>query len=148
MPFKDKEERRKYQQGWYQRKHAGLPTKTRTKLEVLEQVEREKISKKKWKEKRNNLRRQQIIEKFGERCPICNDTYRLQIHRKDGTPHERWMNMNNTEFWLLISSNDFVQLCFNCHKAIHWCMYYLGMKWEDIKKLIIPHNDEKNKYHS
>lgn len=149
MPFKDKNKLQEYQQKWYQRKKSGLPTKIRTKLTNDEQVEHEKQSRKKWKKNRTQIRQERITNKFGDKCAICNDNYRLQIHRKDGEKHTVWISMNNEEFELLIASDEYVQLCFNCHKSVHWCMYYLGMVWNDIKQRIITNISEiKNKYHA
>ena len=152
MPFKDLKQKQEYNHNWYQRKKLGLPTKTRTKLEIQVQLEHEKQSKKIYRQKQRKLRQEQLTKKFGERCPICGDTYCLQIHKKDGKPHRQWASLNNTEFWLLLSSDDFVQLCFNCHKAVHWCMYYLGMEWEDIQFKAIPiegvASGLKNRYHA
>jgi predicted HNH restriction endonuclease len=44
--------------------------------------------------------------------------------------------MSNIEFEALMNGDDFAQLCFNCHKAVHWCMEYLGFDWEKIKSLV------------
>jgi hypothetical protein len=135
LPFKDREHRKEYQRNWLRNKKLGLPTKTRTKLEVLEQVQHEKESKKKYRKNRIQIRQQQLIEKFDTSCYICNDTYRLQIHRKDGQKHISWQLMNNDDFSILLKSDDYVQVCWNCHKSIHWCMFYLGMIWHEIKSL-------------
>lgn len=152
MPFKDREQRRTYQREWLRRKKLGLPTKTRTKLEAEEIVKHYKESKMKYREKRKILRQEKLKEKFGELCLICGDIYRLQIHRKDGTSHKQIMNMGNKEFQCLLSSDDFTQLCFNCHKAVHWNMYYLNMSWDEIflYRLYRPHSNGpmKNKYHA
>lgn len=132
---------------WYLRKKLGLPTNTIIKLTNEELKQHSLTSKQTYRQKQKKYRKEQLVKKFGEVCSICGDNYYLQIHKKDGKPHRQWGNMNNTEFWLLISSDDFVQLCFNCHKSVHWCMYYLNMCWDEIKKKVIPTILLKNKYH-
>jgi len=94
------------------------------------------------REKRQTLLR----EKFGDKCSICGDTYYLQIHRKDGKKHKKVRDMSNAEFNALMNGDNFAQLCFNCHKAVHWCMEYLGLLWNDLETKI--HISGKNKYHS
>jgi len=147
--MRDQKRHKEYEHQWYLRKKAGLPTKTTIKLTDEEIKKHIFITKKKFREKRRIERTNKIRLKFGERCNICNDTYYLHIHKKDGTKHKTWTDMTNEEFdkFINLNSNDYVQLCYNCHKAVHWCMYYLSMCWEEIKNKAIPTILLKNKYH-
>lgn len=40
--------------------------------------------------------------------------------------------MGEKEHQIEMKSGEFVRLCFRCHKAVHWCMKYLGLSWEQI----------------
>ncbi len=151
MPYKGSNKQKDYQRKWYQRKKAGLPTRTTKLLTNEERLQRRRKSSNSSSKKIRKIRKIKIQHKFGKKCVICSDDYYLQLHRKDGTLHRSPTSMTNVQFEELINGDDYIQFCFNCHKAIHWLMKYLKMTWEEIEpKLWILEvaGVIKNKYHS
>jgi len=130
------QERREYNRKWMRNKRAGLPTRMTPKLELTDEDRRIRKNQrnKKATEKRQANRKARLIEKFGEeKCPICGELYRMQLHRKDGKPHRKWYFMTNIQFDEVIQSDDYIWVCYWCHKHIHWCMKHLSMVWDEIK---------------
>lgn len=136
MPYRDRQKLREYQRDWCKRKRAGLPTRTTKLLTEEEKKAHIKISAMKSRRRRRKCRRNQLIEKFGK-CLICTDDYWMQLHRKDGNQHKKWAEMTNAEFKTMLDGNDYVWLCYNCHKHVHWCMEHLGMTWQEIQKRLV-----------
>jgi hypothetical protein len=135
----DIEKKRDYDKNWQRRKRAGLPTRTKPIMTNTERIKRRKEVRQKANNKRFENRLKQIVEKFGKdltdktlRCEICYGKYYPSLHRKDGQPHRLWRDMTNEEFEEMINGNDYVIICYDCHKHIHWCMKYLLMTWEEI----------------
>lgn len=74
-------------------------------------------------------KRREALKLLGSVCFFCGrDTKRMTIHEKSGKGHK------GTAVYLVFKfPDDFVLLCYPCHKTVHWCMEYLNMTWEDIK---------------
>lgn len=131
--------RRTYQNEWMKRQRAGLPTRTRVFLSPEERKRRKNERNSRWGKERYIERKRRKDEKFGIFCGICgNDDNlgrkRLFLHKKDGLPHKCWSGMINEEFEELIESNDYIKLCYECHKLVHGCMKLLNMTWSDIEE--------------
>jgi hypothetical protein len=129
-------DRKKYNREWLYNKRHGLPTRTTPKLNLTD--EDRKIRKNQRNEKSNDKRqtnrKAKLIQKFGkDYCPIDGQSYRMQLHRKDGVPHKKWQIMTNAEFDEVIQSDEYILVCYWCHKHIHWCMRYMDMIWSEIK---------------
>lgn len=94
---------------------------------------------------RRALRYQKLRDYFGWKCVICGGNYYLTIHEKYGRPHKSLTDMTLTEVEDTIKNHgtDYVQVCWTCHKHIHWCMKYLGLKWTDIERssIIVRSNE-------
>jgi len=145
---KDKRDRRKYfseyHKKWYQLKKAGLPTRTTPKLELTNEERRlrKNLRNRKSQAKRINNRRLALSKKYGELCYICGENsvakhFRVQLHRKDGAPHKKWFHMTNAQFDEVINGDEYILICYWCHKHLHWCMKYLGLVWEEINSRLV-----------
>lgn len=134
MAYKDPKVQKEYQHNWYLRKKAG--TETKTKPILSQEVKNER--KRTLKNMQNRIIRQRkgkiIGDKIGNKCFFCGYVTRLQTHRKDGTEHTSLPNMSKKDMISELSknSNEYVRLCYKCHKSVHWCMIYLGLSWEQI----------------
>ena len=83
---------------------------------------------------------------FGCECMICKasqDERMLAVHRKDGSPHESEV-VWNPESLQNLQPEEWVLLCPRCHRAVHWSMTYLSMKWQDFSE--ISSNEELDSY--
>ncbi len=129
-------DRKAYNRRWVYNKRHGLPTRTTPKLDLTAEDRRIRKNNrnKEYTKRRKENRKRRLIEKFDVGfCPICEETYRMQLHRKDGKPHKTWVSITNAEFDKVIQSDDYIWICYWCHKHIHWCMKYLRMTWDEIK---------------
>lgn len=70
-------------------------------------------------------------------CLFCGYDKRLICHRKDGNSHEKLSSLGLRALKNELEIGEYVRVCFKCHKAIHWCMDNLGMRWEDIEKYMV-----------
>ena len=73
---------------------------------------------------------------FGERCHFCGSRYdekQLLLHRKDGRPHHGDLTIKE-KFFRTLDPKDWVFLCNHEHRAIHWALNTLGLKWDDLKR--------------
>lgn len=124
MPYKDIQAKRKYGREWQRRKRAGIQTRTKEKLSD-EELRQHKIDyKKKWLQRK----REEGNKVFGTICFLCGGNVNLCLHEKSGTPHQR----SCTERIALKNPDQWVKLCYPCHKAVHWCMEHFKMSWEEI----------------
>ena len=134
MPFKNEKVQKRYQHNWYLRKKAGLPTKTKPILTFEEKLQR----KKKLRREQDKLIRQRknklIEDKIGKDCFFCGYGKRLTTHRKDGKNHIKFSRLSKKELIheLEKHSDEYVRLCYKCHKSVHWSMKYLGLSWKQI----------------
>jgi len=83
-------------------------------------------------------RKKLMLEYFGEECYFCKFIANKKgvwtiLHRKDGKEHKKPCTWTIEDLKNLDVEN-YVRLCGRCHHGVHWCMEYLGMSWEDIKK--------------
>jgi hypothetical protein len=85
---------------------------------------------------RNASKRDMLISVFGTRCNLCTFENRITIHRKDGAPHKDFRDFSWEEINDLVTNhtNEYVSVCYRCHKHIHWCMKTLGMSWGEIRQ--------------
>jgi len=74
----------------------------------------------------------------GPSCCFCGYDVRLIVHRKDGTPHERFDTLSISRFTQELQTGQYARVCFKCHKAVHWAMKYLGMTWEEMTSRTNP----------
>lgn len=125
MPYKDKNNLRKYQQEWYERKKLGLTTKTKEKITKEQLRQNRTLSSKKWRENK----RKEADKVFGINCSLCNSNNNTCLHEKSGKPHNRNCTANKA----LKNPEKWARLCYPCHKAVHWNMKHFHMTWEDIK---------------
>jgi heterodisulfide reductase subunit C len=77
-----------------------------------------------------------IKEYLGDKCLFCKYMSRLTIHNKKGQPHQRVFEMRLEDMINALKSNEYVFVCFKCHKSVHWCMKHLHLTWTDIIKLL------------
>lgn len=139
MPYKNKEDHKKYQKGWYQRKKQGIETRLTTPLADKERERR----KKDWNKRAYHNRRKKIKklkEKYcGKKCTICPNTRvvgRISCHRIDGQDHKNIDDMPFKDMEKELKTRDYISLCTSCHKSVHWCMKFFGLNWEQIIRLI------------
>jgi hypothetical protein len=146
MTYKNIELKRRYQREWQQKKRKGLPTALGWKNRILippeEKKERTKIYNKKYRINKKLLVIEIINSALGNTCCICNkkDGMPMACHRKDGNKHERLTNIPIYRLKKELESDEYVRLCYACHKAIHWCMENLNMNWNDIISNLQKHS--------
>lgn len=135
MPFKDEDQLREYQRDWARRKRAGQVTRTKTPMTDEERKERKRQTSREFSMRKSQERKEAILEFIGRICFFCgvdNIERRLSSHRKDGTKHTDFYNMNKEMFNVQVRNNEYVRVCYKCHKHVHWCMDKLNMTWDDI----------------
>ncbi len=132
MPITDTQKRREYQREWARRKRAGLPTKIVNKPRLTDEERRKRKNKssRKSRIKTRIKQNKQIDELLGTSCIICDRDYKLISHRKDGISHNSNGYMMRKD--VLKHPEEFVRLCYGCHKGIHWVMTYFGLTWGEI----------------
>lgn len=139
MPFKNKDQNRKYQKEWQRRKKRGENTHgiDTTKVEDTPPP-LSKITINRTTKNNKTAKRQELKEiHLGDCCVICNrNNMRLSTHRKDGSKHIRIIDMNNNDFMDAMTSGDYARLCNRCHLNTHWNMKYLNINWKMIEGLL------------
>ena len=74
------------------------------------------------------------LKYLGDSCVICKTKRgKLFAHRKDGESHKELSNINLKEIQEELETDEYILLCYRCHKSVHWCMEKLGVKWKEIK---------------
>lgn len=138
MVFKDIKVQKEYQKLWYQRKKAGLPTKTRQpKSEKHKKYmgERRRRNAKNYRRTRKIKRKQVIKLILGDCCFICKRKNKLlSMHRKDGKKHKPLHSMCSKRLKKELETNKYVLLCYVCHKNVHWCLDFVGLDWHFIEE--------------
>jgi hypothetical protein len=133
---RDKQKQREYQREWARRKRAGLPTAWKNQ-KILTPVERKEYQLNYSREYKRR-HRELAAKIFGENCLFCGagttkDGRSNALHEKHGNPHldtdTAGLAIRNPENW--------VRLRYRCHNAVHWCMKYFGMSWEEIRNKAI-----------
>lgn len=79
---------------------------------------------------------------FGETCYFCGTHYeekKVPIHRKDGRPHVEKLSKKE-KYFRTLDPEEWVSLCNEHHRHVHWVMDTLNLKWDDLKSA----NNEKN----
>ncbi|MBR9682210.1 MAG: hypothetical protein GOV02_00910 [Candidatus Aenigmarchaeota archaeon] len=134
MPFKDTRVLKEYKHAWYQRKKEGLPTRTKKLLTEKERKERNLQVKRKSNKKMRMKKGDFLKKKLGDKCHFCGYNERLTCHRKDGKTHKLFSDMSLGALQKEMKNPDkYIRVCFKCHKAVHWCMKKLNMKWREIQ---------------
>jgi hypothetical protein len=80
---------------------------------------------KRWMKKK----REEAKIMFGDKCVICKSAKNICFHRKDGKLH----NHTLTAAKAINHPDEYVLLCYPCHKAIHWVMNNFNWGWNEIK---------------
>ncbi len=72
--------------------------------------------------------RAEALKLFGTTCVLCNKNpvKRVQIHEIHGKRHPRRLK------YYLEYKEDFVCLCYRCHRMVHRMMKVFGFSWKDI----------------
>ena len=86
MPYKDPEKLKAYKREWYQRKKAGLITRTRSNTAPTQ--EEKKRRQREYGRRRREKLRKMISDEFGLSCSLCGYREGSILHRKDGAPHK------------------------------------------------------------
>ena len=71
---------------------------------------------------------------FGKTCFFCGGKVHVLLHRKDGVQHKRY---SITVQIALKNPNEWVKLCYPCHKVVHWMMKHFKMTWEEIESRVV-----------
>ena len=130
MPYRNIEDKRKYDREWARRKRSGqitrltqIPSKEESHKRMLERQRKYNLNKRKYLE-----------ENYGKQCCVCHEPRIMIIHRKDGQRHKLFTNMSFKELREEVEKHkdEYVRVCGICHTGIHWAMKYLNLKWEDI----------------
>lgn len=97
---------------------------------------------KKERRKYDEKQKRKIIELLGNKCRICgrrneygNRKQRLAAHEIYGKKHKQRRK------YIIEHYKDFVILCYQCHKGVHFCMKYLGLMWKEIKSRVELHGN-------
>lgn len=140
MAYRDATKNRTYQRNWQRRKKAGLPTATGKAVKIRKQSKKTRLIKERNRSvKARKRKREFLMKEIGECCYICkrkySDGHNIVIHTKSGKEgtHPSFSNLSWNEIKNMIShKEEYVSLCYGCHKGIHWCMKYLRMTWSEI----------------
>jgi hypothetical protein len=137
MPILDKQLNRDYQREWARRKKLGVSTKGILNDIIPEKVPRILLTPDERRLRRNasgiksrNKRKAKLDKLIGSDCIICNSTRSLVTHEIYGIPH----NGNGRDLYVdaFERPQDFVRLCYSCHKGVHWVMKWFNMTWDEI----------------
>ena len=128
--MKTVEEKRAYAALWYQNRKNGIPTNTR--FRASEEHKRERINRtaKKTRAKKYKMWKDKVNSLLGTKCIICGSTSHLICHKKDGEKHHGYCGTLFVD--AITNPNEFVRVCYGCHKGIHWSMQWFNMSWEQI----------------
>lgn len=113
----------------------ALLSRKLTKLSPDERAKRKKVYEKKFRESLSRIKLHHKTNELGDHCFVCKcdrKTRRLFCHRKDGRNHKEFEKMPLKEYLKELTKENYVLLCYLCHKHVHWCMFYLGLGWENI----------------
>jgi len=118
---KHSEARKQHWRKWYLNHKEGRQKRGREYY--AKHPDKMKVKYRRWREKKNKI----IRELLGNKCKVCgNSKHKLYCHEIYGRKHKIWE--------MIIHPENFVLLCYGCHKGIHWCMKELGFSFEDILK--------------
>ncbi len=95
-------------------------------------------------------RRELRMALFGEKCHFCGIHYeekRIAIHRKDGRPHAERLTVYE-KYFRTLNPDEWVSLCQNHHRFVHWTMDTLGLQWDDLKNFKIKENGAEGEIYS
>jgi len=137
MSYAVSEHRRqaKVSEGVVSAKKKGQVTRTTSIPTEEEKKRRTLLRDKRYRQNKMNL----LDEAFGTKCFFCGFERRRTIHRKDGSSHKTFANMSRRAMIKEIKENKnaYVRLCWKCHRAVHWCMQYLALSWDEITKTAV-----------
>ena len=149
MPIKDVEKNRAYQREWARRKRLGINTKIvnnhkykstveekrlraeerRLLMTPEERNSRQEREKRRFLEKRKQLK-DKLDQLLGKKCGICGSDFSFVTHEIHGIPHVG--NGSDQFVDAFVRPEDFVRLCYPCHKGVHWVMKWFNMSWGEI----------------
>jgi len=72
-----------------------------------------------------------LNEVFGSSCAICNSTKHLCLHEKYGIHHT--CDIYSAPKYYLEHPNNFIRVCYVCHKAIH---YFAKLTVEELQRFL------------
>jgi hypothetical protein len=148
MTCRTKKEQKHYQKLWYIafKKHSATKIEKECAIKELLKFHRIPLTKEQLKLNKNirsqkyrNQKRLLLSKYVGDKCYFCKYTSRLICHEKNGDKHQDLHSMGRRQLEEYISNNEdkYVRICFKCHKAVHWCLKFLRLKWKDIEKIQI-----------
>jgi hypothetical protein len=141
MPIKDKEVNRSYQREWARRKRNGIRTSGihQRNPPSKEELDRRRIRRNQKATERKYKKKEKLDVILGTACILCGSEHSLVVHEKNGEPH----NGVGGNMWIdaFERPQDFVRLCYSCHKGVHWAMKWFNMTWDEIISTI-----ESNKH--
>ena len=76
--------------------------------------------------KRYRKIKHEIEEVLGTSCIICGSAKKLEKHEKEGNAHDMAIRFYRNNL------DDFVLLCYWCHKSVHWMMENMNFSWDEI----------------
>jgi hypothetical protein len=124
--------RKKYHHEYYLKKKNGLPTRQMPLLSEEERkIRRHKIVIKcgrNFRKRKKELK----LQYLGKNCFVCGRDGKLISHRKDGFKHKDFNFMTIQEYKDELSSGQYVNLCYRCHKGVHFCMDILHLTWTQL----------------
>lgn len=138
MAYKDKIKQKQYQHAWYIKKRYGkdiMPFEINKRIKMSEEYKKAHRADASTK---FALKKKEILDKaFGNNCYLCHNDKILIVHRKDGKKHKLFSSMSLKQVLTEINyhKEEYVRVCWKCHRPIHWSMENLGLKWEDIVQL-------------
>lgn len=99
------------------------------KEQIKEYEKKTREQRLKWRKKRRENRRNELLNLIGRKCYLCgsNDTKRLLFHEIHGRKHETHCR-NKTYHYITSHKNDFVTLCKPCHVNLHKVARFMNIK--------------------
>ena len=99
---------------------------------------------------RNKLRKEYLRRKNDESEKRCKQYLETHLGSECKICHEKWIDNgkrcflhyhnilglkhSTSPFYIKNHIGEFVRLCNNCHKHVHWNMRYLNISWNEIKE--------------
>lgn len=126
--FKHREARLKQKKEAYEINKDGFKDKKKVYNKEYREKNKERLIQK--NRSRNAEYKKHMYDSLGRKCCICacSETRVLIGHEIHGNSHRG--NRSYQEYQR--RPQDFVCICRWCHRAVHWCMKYLDMKWTEI----------------
>jgi len=118
MPYRDKEKKLEWDRNFARTHRAEANARAK---EHYEKHAKEKRVYEKEYYHRESLRLKSLIrEIFGDSCAICGNKQNLNYHEINGKKHP--YNTLAKLKYILAHREDFLLLCYECHKAVHYLL--------------------------